>query len=90
MDIVNKGLAKRYKREQRFRFCGLAAIVASLTFLAVLFVSIFANGYTAFKQTYDSTGHSIWIPEEIDKEDLASGQLSGIDPDLTQTDLSRM
>lgn len=51
MDRVNVGLAKRYKRERRFRVFGLSAIVASISFLGVLFVTIGANGWTAFQQT---------------------------------------
>lgn len=51
MDRVNVGLARRYKREKRFRMLGLAAIMASIGFLLLLFWSIFSNGYTAFKQT---------------------------------------
>ena len=46
-DIVRKGLAKRYRREQRFRRYGLGAILVSLCFLAVLFTSIVSKGYSA-------------------------------------------
>lgn len=52
MDIVQSGLAKRYRAEERFRLYGIAAIAASLLFLAFLFISIVANGYTAFQQTF--------------------------------------
>ncbi|MEA3468278.1 MAG: phosphate ABC transporter permease PstA [Thermodesulfobacteriota bacterium] len=51
MDRVNKGLAKRYQREKWFRWFGLSAIVVSVSFLSLLFVSIGANGWTAFQQT---------------------------------------
>ncbi len=51
-DIVRKGLARRYRREQRFRRYGLGAILVSLCFLAVLFTSIVSKGYSAFWQTY--------------------------------------
>ncbi len=51
IDVVNRGLARRYRAERRFRLYGLAAIVASLLFLALLFVSIFGQGHTAFLQT---------------------------------------
>jgi phosphate transport system permease protein len=52
IDIVNLSLQRRYRAERRFRFYGLAAIVLSLAFLALLFVSIFGRGYSAFRQTY--------------------------------------
>jgi phosphate transport system permease protein len=45
MDIVNQGLKKRYASEKRFRMLGLAAIIASMLFLALLFTSIIGNGY---------------------------------------------
>jgi phosphate ABC transporter, permease protein PstA len=51
MARVNAGLATRYRKERRFRFFGLAAIVASLVFLALLLCSIGVKGYTAFRQT---------------------------------------
>ncbi len=77
MDIVNKGLAGRYKRERRFRRCGFAAIMLSLTFLAVLFISIIANGYTAFQQT--AIELAIFLdPLEIDKENLAAANYLGL------------
>lgn len=52
IDIVNKGLARRYRSEQRFQLFGKTAIILSLLFLGILFVSIASNGYTAFLQTY--------------------------------------
>jgi len=52
IDRVQAGLAKRYAAERRFRAYGLAGIVVGLMFVAMLFVSIVGNGYTAFQQTY--------------------------------------
>lgn len=51
MDRVKVGLAKRYRREKRFRLFGLGSIVASIGFLGLLFVTIGANGWSAFQQT---------------------------------------
>ncbi len=71
MDIVNKGLAKRYKRERLFRRCGLVAILLSLSFLSLLFISIIANGYTAFQQTVIEL--AIFLdPQEINKDNLSA------------------
>jgi phosphate transport system permease protein len=50
MDIVNRGLARRYRKEKRFKLFGLSAIVVSMLFLVFLFGSITANGWTAFRQ----------------------------------------
>jgi phosphate transport system permease protein len=52
MDVVQAGLRRRRAAERRFRLYGLSAIILGLTFLALLFVSIVANGYSAFQQTY--------------------------------------
>ena len=51
-ELVRAGLAKRYAREKRFRFYGLASIVLSLSFLAILLTTIFMQGFPAFTQTY--------------------------------------
>lgn len=52
IDIVNKGLKSRYRKEKRFRVYGLLSIIASGVFLAFLLSSIVFNGYSAFLQTY--------------------------------------
>lgn len=52
INIVKKGLKKRYKAEKRFRLYGVTAIAASLIFLTFLFISISSSGYTAFQQTF--------------------------------------
>jgi phosphate transport system permease protein len=51
IEVVQKGLAKRYRSERRFRRLGLCAILASLAFLSILFISIIGNGYSALFQT---------------------------------------
>lgn len=45
------GIKKRYAAEARFKAYGVAAIVFGLAFLAIMLVTIFAKGYTAFWQT---------------------------------------
>ena len=52
IDVVNASLARRYASERRFRMIGRLAVLLGLAFVAVLFVSIFANGYSGFLQTY--------------------------------------
>ncbi len=77
MDQVNRGLAKRYRKERRFRLFGLAAVFASISFLGILFVSIASNGWTAFQQTeilldihFDSA--------EFDVDNLASANYGAL------------
>jgi len=52
MERVNASLKRRYAAERRFRLLGAAAVSAGLLFVALLFISIFLNGYTAFGQTH--------------------------------------
>jgi phosphate transport system permease protein len=49
--IVERSLRRRYWAERRFRFYGLAAVIAGMTFLVYLFFTIFSNGIGAFRQT---------------------------------------
>jgi len=51
IDVVKRGLKRRYRAERRFRRLGLAAIVASLVFLSLLFASIISRGHGALFQT---------------------------------------
>lgn len=77
MDIVSKGLGKRYAAEKRFRLYGLAAIMLSMAFLSLLFISIIANGYSAFQQTFIQL--EVFLdPAEIDKENLAKANYLGL------------
>jgi phosphate transport system permease protein len=48
---AKRRISRRYAAERRFRFYGIAAILFGLTFLAILFGSIFMKGYTAFVQS---------------------------------------
>jgi phosphate transport system permease protein len=49
--IVERSLKRRYWAERRFRFWGLSAVIAGMTFLVYLFAVIFSNGLGAFRQT---------------------------------------
>ena len=71
LDIVNRGLGKRYRAERRFRLYGFLAIVAGLAFLALLFISIIGNGSSAFQQTFIQL-NVFFDPEILDKQSLAS------------------
>ena len=44
-------LARRYAAEKRFRLYGVLSVTLALTFLALLFISVVGNGYSAFYQT---------------------------------------
>ncbi|MCF8076954.1 MAG: phosphate ABC transporter permease PstA [Desulfotignum sp.] len=77
MDIVNQGLARRYRAEKRFRLYGIVAIILSMIFLVFLFVSISANGYTAFQQTFVQLDIHL-DPEILDAGSLADANYQGL------------
>ena len=52
IDVVNQTLARRYAAERRFQAYGIVALLLGLLFVAMLFISIVANGYSAFTQTH--------------------------------------
>ncbi|MCA0272475.1 MAG: phosphate ABC transporter permease PstA [Proteobacteria bacterium] len=67
---VDDRTRRRNAAEARFRLYGLAAVTVALIALALLLVSIFANGVSAFRQTY------VAIPVTLDAAKLdKSGKL---------------
>ena len=51
IDIVRRGLKRRYRRERRFRLYGIASVLIALASLALLFTDIVVKGFQAFEQT---------------------------------------
>jgi phosphate transport system permease protein len=49
---MKASLARRRRRENLFRFSGLLATAVGLMFLGVVFVTLFAEGASAFRQTF--------------------------------------
>jgi phosphate transport system permease protein len=71
IDIVNRGLSRRYRRERRFRFYGILAIALSLCLLSLMFVSIIGKGYSAFQQTFIRL--EVYLdPEIVNEASMAS------------------
>ncbi len=77
IDIVNRGLGKRYRAEKRFQLYGLSAILISMVFLALLFVSIVGTGYPAFFRTVIKLDIT-FDAETVSKETLSSANYSGL------------
>lgn len=80
--IVEASIKRRYARERRFRLYGLIAIIASLSFLAMLIISISIRGLPAFKQTFvqlDVTldQQTLGISEAPDTSDLRRANYNG-------------
>jgi phosphate transport system permease protein len=89
IEIVNRSLPGRYRAERRFRLYGLLAVIASLTFLSLLLVSIFVKGYTAFWQTavrLDVTfDPEVFTPKTVPTADyhgLVARSLGGLFPEV--------
>jgi len=77
IDIVKQGLGKRYRAERRFRIYGLAAILVSFVFLALLFISIVSNGYSAFFRTLIRLDIA-FDPGSVTRETLSTADYSGL------------
>ncbi len=77
IDIVNRGLGKRYRAERRFRVYGLGAIVISMIFLGFLFASIISTGYSAFSRTVIKLDVT-FDPEVVTKENLSTANYRGL------------
>ena len=80
--IINTGLARRYRRERRFRLFGLAAIVGSLMFLVLLLGSIGLKGWTAFVQTRIQLDIHL-DPARLDVQNLATANYGALVRDAT-------
>ena len=80
--IINTGLARRYRRERRFRLFGLAAIVGSLMFLVLLLGSIGLKGWTAFVQTRIHLDIHL-DPARLDVQNLATANYGALVRDAT-------
>jgi phosphate transport system permease protein len=77
IDIVNRGLRKRYKTERKFRLYGISAIILSLLFLSFLFINIVWNGYSAFQQTYVELD-VFFDPTILNQEALTTADYPGL------------
>ncbi len=85
LELVQKGLTKRYRAEHRFRLYGLFAIVISLCFLVLLFASIISKGYSAFQQTYVKLEVN-FDPAMMDRENPAKSNFTALVKDALARD----
>jgi phosphate transport system permease protein len=83
IDIVHRGLQRRYRAEQRFRMCGLAAILLSMVFLGLLFANIIVEGYPAFRQTHIRLD-VFFDPEVLNRDTLVNADYSALIRDSLQ------
>ncbi|MEO3389220.1 phosphate ABC transporter permease PstA [Mesorhizobium sp. CAU 1741] len=69
LERIRAGLSARHSRERRFRAYGIAAIVAALGFVAILFSMILYQGLPAFTQA-TLTVDVFFDPEIIEADDI--------------------
>ncbi len=72
MDLINRNISKRYRRERWFRRCGLGAVLLSIGFLGLLFAAIISNGWSAFWQT------EVLLDVHFDQELFAVDSLAAV------------
>jgi phosphate transport system permease protein len=81
--LIQSRLRRRYAVEKVFRFTGLLAVLSALSMLAILFITIIGNGYSAFQQTYIKLAitfdESVIDPDgERDPETLSEANYLGL------------
>ena len=69
---VEHSLKRRHMAERNFKRFGLGAIILGLSFVAILFVNIVSNGYSAFMATHIALDVT-FDAEYIDKNAIADG-----------------
>ena len=74
--IVRHGPDKRSKAETRFKLYGLAAIIISLGFLALMVTSIVVRGTGAFQQSFVTI--DVAIPADVDVNDINAPNWGGV------------
>ncbi|HEY9079268.1 phosphate ABC transporter permease PstA [Magnetovibrio sp.] len=68
---IQKGLAKRYRAEKRFRLYGIVAIAVAISFLVVMLTAIGIRGVGAFQQTHVAL--TVKFDEEMVKDNNWQG-----------------
>lgn len=70
------GIGRRYRAERRFRIYGVLAVSVGLIFLAIMLISIFSKGYTAFWQT------EVTLPITFDEKVIDPDNKRATDPNV--------
>ncbi|MDJ0656375.1 MAG: phosphate ABC transporter permease PstA [Xanthomonadales bacterium] len=80
--IMERGLARRYRKERHFRALGITASCIGLIFLVLFFASIVSGGHSAFSQTYIALDISFDAQKisggDTSPEALATGDYAGL------------
>ena len=76
-DAARRRLAKRYASERRFKFLGLGAVLTAMAALALLLVTIFAQGLPALTQFYAVLPFDL-SGENINQQDLGKSSFGAI------------
>jgi len=82
-ETVARGLKSRYRAETRFKLYGLGAVILGMAFLAILFITIISQGWSAFRQSYVQL-EIYYDPEILDTDGTRSAE------SLAQADFSAL
>lgn len=84
-ELIEAGLARRYRAERRFKMYGIAAIVVALGFLVVMLSAILVRGASAINQTQISLEVFIdpQFAEDNDWQGMVKASLRETFPDVT-------
>ena len=82
-ELVRASLARRYAAERRFRWYGIFAIAASLSFLVLLLASITIKGLPAFSQSFvnlevDLSADALGVALDAPADELRRANYAGV------------
>jgi phosphate transport system permease protein len=72
-ELIEAGLARRYRAERRFKMYGIAATAVAMSFLVIVLVAIFVRGVGAFNQT--QIAQVVFVDPELAKENDWQGMI---------------
>ena len=81
VEIIKRGVAKRYSAERRFKYYGVSAVICGVLFLAFLLGNTVINGYTALQQTYIALDFTLTESDfsgQNNEQSLASADYAGM------------
>lgn len=73
LQMIKSKLKVRYAKEKVFKATGITVILAALSMLAILFITIIGTGYSAFQQTF------VRLDIHFDQKDIDPGRTGAPD-----------
>lgn len=91
-EVIQAGLARRYRAERRFKAYGIAAVTMALGFLVIMLVAIGIRGSGAFHQTQMNLTVTIDrdLAKDNDWQGMIKATLRDMFPDVTDRKAKRL